>query len=455
MISNLFRYSGRLLLALTMGLSLLSAQDAAEDHDAAQETTGETTTEPTDLPEDAVVAEPEAQPEETAPEPVDPDEVQGLLALGLSLTQRGDYEAGEIAYRQALETAVTDESVMAALFGLARLHRKEGSFIKSIAIYQRLIKDYEDDPQLPDALLELGRTQREAGAHKSALSSFYSVINSTLKIPADKFEHYQSLTKTAQFEIAETHFMSGNFSEAAKFFARVRLLDLAPVDRARAHFKSAYAQQLGGDLAGAVVTLQAFIEQHPHDENVPEARYLRSTLLRSLNRTDEALASTLQLLRAEQTHSQANPKRWAYWQRRTGNQLANEFFTAGDTINALSIYQNLANLSDDIHWRLPIIYQTALCYERLRQFADAKLAYETIIETIGQQEQDPPGNELAELLRMSTWRLQYISWNDRTERQLASIFDTTTGQPSPPHLDEVPDLTHDTTGNPLPSSSDL
>ncbi len=68
-----------------------------------------------------------------------------------------------------------------------------------------------------------------------AINRFYSVLNSTLKLPPDAFDHYQLLAKTAQFEIAETHFETGNFAEAGKFFGRLRLLDLAPVDRARAH----------------------------------------------------------------------------------------------------------------------------------------------------------------------------------------------------------------------------
>lgn len=424
------RLTGKSLRVLIFGLCLLSARAEPDSDEVNIATTAGTT--------DQVVSTVEGlkeYPGETSKIPSEKEEVKGLLKLGQSLTDRADYEAGEIAYRQVLKLTTEDEEVLGALFGLAKLHRKQGSLIKSIAIYQRMIKDYKDDPLLPDALLELGRAQREIGAHKSALSSFYSVINSTLKIPANQFDHYQLLAKTAQFEIAETHFMAGNFTEAAKFFTRVRLLDLAPNDRARAHFKSAYAQQLGGQLSEAVVTLKAFIEQHPQDENVPEARYLRSTILRKLNRSEEALASTLELLRLEQSHTQTNPRRWAFWQRRTGNQLANEFFAAGDTINALAIYLSLTALSEDIQWRLPIVYQTALCYERLRQIDEAKHAYESIIETINQQEEVPPGDELANLLRMSTWRLDHISWRDTTDRQLSNLFETITGK-TPAILEE-------------------
>ena len=92
---------------------------------------------------------------------------------------------------------------------------------------------------------------------------------------------------------------------------------------------SAYALHLQGDREGAVAMFRGFVKQWPDDENVPEARYLLATDLRALNRTQEAFAETLALLRAEKSKVSANPKRWAYWQRRTGNQLANDFFRAG------------------------------------------------------------------------------------------------------------------------------
>src|SRR5262249_7657783 len=154
-------------------------------------------------------------------------------------------------------------------------------------------------------------------------------------------------------------------AEANKFYTRLRLLDLAPVDRARAHFKAGFALRLQGDLEGAVTALKGYIAQWPDDENVPEARYLLAISLRELKRPQDAFAATPDLLRTEKTRVATDPKRWTYWQRRTGNQLANDFFESGDTLNAHAIYSGLLELSPEPSWRLPITYQIALCYERL------------------------------------------------------------------------------------------
>ncbi len=381
------------------------------------------------------------KPAPAAPANVDPDkhkEARGLLNLGTSLTARGDFVAAEIAYWQILhDRTYPADDQRDALLGLARMHRKQGVFTKASAVYEKFLKLYPDDDRVPDALLELGRCQRAMGAYKNALNRFYSVINSTLKLPAESFEHYQLLAKTAQFEIAETHFETGNFAEAAKFFDRLRLLDLAPEDRARAHFKSACALMNGGEAEKAATKFKQFIDQWPQDENVPEARYLLALSLRQLGRTDEALAITLALLRAEQATAGTDPKNWAYWQRRTGNQLANDFFQNGDTLSAVAIYEGLARLSDAPAWKLPITYQMGLCYERLRQGDRATAAYQEIIAAVNHPTgKEPVGSELTELAKMATWRISQLEWSGRTDSQLTHFFTTTT--PTTPAPQSVP-----------------
>ncbi len=390
-----------------------------------------------------------AVPAKPAGAPAD-REFQGLLNLGASLTDRGDYAAAEIAYRQVFTKNAPDELTKPALLGLARMHRKQGSLIKAAAIYEKFLKEYPNDDRVPDVLLDLGRTLRAMGAPQLALARFYNVINSTLKLPtSESLGHYQLLAKTAQFEIAETHFQCGNYVESSKFFSRLRMLDLAPADRARAHFKSAYALYLAGDLDGTVTTLRSYLEQWPDDENGPEARYLLSVSLRTLKRPQEALTATIELLRVEKSRTAANPKLWAYWQRRTGNQLANDFFQNGDTRNALVIYKGLGLLGDDPGWRLPISYQIALCQERLGDLDRAVATYRAIIENVGPKPATP---DLGDIARMAASRLTHLDWKEGVSRQFTSLFDTTTGR-TPTVAKPAP--SHDPNGNPPAASPTL
>ena len=396
----------------------------AGEHKSAPQPSADTRESATPAPADSV-AVPPASKRST-------DEVQSLLKLGSSMTERNDFESAEIAFHQVLNTpAVEPQELGTALLGLARMYRKQGTFTKATAIFERFFKEFPGDGRTPDALLELGRTLRDLGVYKLAIDRFYSVINSTLKMPPEGFERYQVLAKTAQFEIAETHFVAGNFAEAGKFYTRLRLLELAPVDRARAHWKAGHALRLQGDLENAVATLRAYIEQWPEDENIPEARYLLAVTLGDLKRSQEAFAATLDLLRTEKSRTATDAKRWAYWQRRTGNQLANYFYEGGDAFNAQAIYSNLIELSPEPSWRLPVTYQLALCYERLGAPDRARLSYQSIIDATSKNQ---PA-DLAELARMAAWRIEHLQWRDRVDQQLTKMFETNTGKqaatPSP------------------------
>jgi tetratricopeptide (TPR) repeat protein len=304
------------------------------------------------------------------------------------------------------------------------MHRKQGALTKAAAIYEKFLQEYPGDDRSPDALLELGRTLRSMGAYKMAITRFYSVINSTLKLPAEGFSHYEQLAKTAQFEIAETHFQAGEYEEAGKFFSRLSLLDLAPGDQAYAHFMAACSLDQQGDREGAVTMLRAFLEQWPNDENVPEARYLLATNLHALNRTQEALAATLELLRSEKSQVSANPKRWAYWQRKTGNKLANDLFEAGDIADAQAIYMGLASLSDDPAWQLPVTYQVALCDERLGDIDRARSAYQKIVDGTGAG----ASSDLSDLAQLAAWRLGQLDWRDNISHQVTTLMVTRTGK---------------------------
>jgi TolA-binding protein len=382
-------------------------------------------------------------------EPLSDAEIEGRLKLGASLTERGDYVAAEIAYRQILAGHTPLAATKTALFSLAHMYRKQGELTKAAAVYEKFLQLYPDDDRVPDALLDLGRTLRAIGAPKLALSRFYSVINSTLKLPTQSgFEHYQLLAKTAQFEIAETHFQNGEFAEATKFFSRLRMLDLAPADRARAHFMSAFSLYRANDFEGAASTLRAFLDQSPDDKNAPEAWYLLSMSLRSLKRPQEALTATLQLLRTEKARTTHDPQSWSYWQRRTGNQLANDFFQGGDILNALAIYQSLAPLSRDPNWSIPVTYQVALCYERLGDVDRACHTYREILDQLG----STPPPALTDIARMAATRLEQTAWRDSFTHEVTALFTTTTGQTPPP----PPALTdHDVNGSPATAPATL
>ena len=370
------------------------------------------------------------------------DEVNNLIHYATSTSAEGRYDLSLIAYKQLLSYRLTVDQQRVVLLGFAQTLRKKGDLTKSVAVYEKLLSSYSLGGDAPDIYLELGRTLRAMGAYKSAIDQFYNVINSTIKLPSDGAAHYRQLAKTAQYEIAETHFVAGQYLEASRFFSRLRLLDLAPADRAEAHFKSAYALFLAKDFLGAVSQLRGFLQENPDNRNVPEAHYLLAVSYRRLNRPMESLVEALTLLRTEKAKTAKDPKRWAYWQRRTGNQIANEFYEQGDTTDALTIYQTLADLSGDPSWKLPVLYQIGLCEERLGEMPMAVASYKSILDKLKASNGDGAFKELSDLKQMAAWRLNQISWQQTTQERLSSLL------PQQPTAFATPPPPNDSSGDP-------
>lgn len=367
--------------------------------------------------ESAPHSEPEAQTPPPHPAPVgslSTKERDSLMRIGAAKLAEGDPASALIAYRQVAASHPAPKYIAPALIGLARAFSQTGESIKSVATYEHLLKNFEGGSHTPTVNLEVGRVLRDLGSSKLALARFYSVIHTTLKLSDGDHERYRKVVRTAQFEIAETHLLAGNYAEAARYFQRFELLDAAPGDRAWAQFKAARALELAGENAAATQALRDFIIRHPEDENAPEAHFILANLLERQGLHEDSLRVTLNLLQNEQAQSQSDQFRWRQWQQRTGNQLAHAFYERGEFNSALVLYRSLALLNDEPQWRLPLLYQQALCHERLMDYLQAREAYTLIIES-------DPAQPASELSRMAQWRAEQIDWWQQTQQSLQSL----------------------------------
>ena len=88
---------------------------------------------------------------------------------------------------------------------MAATFQSKHLFSKAIAVYEKMLAVFPQDPDVPETLLKVGYLYREIGAQQLAISRFYSVLNTALKVDGHGFEDYKALTRKAQWEIAETY----------------------------------------------------------------------------------------------------------------------------------------------------------------------------------------------------------------------------------------------------------
>ena len=344
----------------------------------------------------------------------------------------GDQAHAEKSFKQLLKLGAPVEQKRNAIYKMAlNLEEKQKAPVKAAVLYELILSLYPNDPDAPNILLRLGKIYRESGSYASALNKFYSVLYSSLQLKSGN--EYTDSSLRAKMEIAHTHFASGDYKTAAQLYSRLKLIKMTQAEASEVAFRTAYIDYLSGDFTASLTAAQSFLTTYPASPLAPEAQYLVAQSLKSLGRTDEAMKETLKLLAAGREFGKKKPAIWAYWQRKTGNEIANELYEGGDAIGALSIYQKLAELDDNPNWRASTVYQIGLCFERLRHLERAREAYRFIIDKIpvnANPDSDALiGVNLATLRDMAQWRLENLTWLEQTEKDIYPLMDKPTPTP--------------------------
>jgi hypothetical protein len=129
----------------------------------------------------------------------------------------------------------------------------------------------------------------------------------------------------------------------------------------------------------------------------------------------------INLLRTEKATAEQDPKTWAYWQEKAGNQIANDFYLRGDFERAITVFQTLAKLNSSPDWLWPVIYQMGLCFERLQLPARAQEAYAFITDE-ATKHKGGLTNALDQIVKMAAWRTNQVGWKTKTEERLESLL---------------------------------
>ena len=308
------------------------------------------------------------------------------------------------------------------LINLANLYYDNNDLVKAIQIYERYTQSFPNDRQLSSIYLILGNFYREIGAYQLAISRYYSVLNTSIKIDQEDLPEYKRLARKAQKSIADTHYQKEEYSDAIKFYRRLNQLKLPNDLTAEIKFKMINSYFQLKEYDRVITDAKLFIEKYPQSSFLPEAYFVISKAYYETKRSKDSVNSVIKLLKTPQLTEETNWENWEYWQKRTANQLAKEFYKQGDYLGTLKIYQTMVTLKDSPEWQWPVIYQMGLCFERLQMPPKAITAYEMILTGDSWKDVDYEMTETMSYLKeMSQWRLDNLNWLIDADRQFQLI----------------------------------
>src|SRR5204862_3433455 len=160
-----------------------------------------------------------------------------------------------------------------ALLELAMGAVEQGDLPRAQNIYAQFLSRWSDAPQVSEILLRQGQLFRQMGLNNMALTKFYGVMTSALVLKKETLGYYQKLVLLAQTEIAETHFQSGKYAEAADFLSRLLKQQNPALARSATQFRLIRALAAIDRSDETVVQGQDFLEHYPQAPEQPEVRF--------------------------------------------------------------------------------------------------------------------------------------------------------------------------------------
>ncbi|MDP0499476.1 MAG: tetratricopeptide repeat protein [Verrucomicrobiota bacterium JB022] len=423
------------------------AAPAHDDHDAhAASDHGMSDAHHGHTPEVALPARP---PRDPMPSLVDVDTLERLLLEdeGSSNTVLRDFEPVSVDPKlQALERSAWVQKTIGQLpqaeklylqllqetpdrykpeiyLELANFYTETQQYLKTISVYERFVRRFEQDPRVPEVRLRLGMLYRRYENYKLAIDSFFSVLQISFYIPEERVDSYRRLSEMAQYEIAETYYQKGDYTRAAEFYQRLQRVSKSPKIQAEARLKQAYADLLLGNYTLVVRELRTFSEEFPQSDFLADSRFLLARAYYMLGDRDLARRETLKILGTELRP--VDDSLWGYWLKTIGNQLANDLYESKDYEGAHRIYHALLSMSEDPEWRWPIVYQIGLCLERQQQDAKAIEIYARLLDQTSSLVEAQPDTEtrqrFSELRQRAQTRLDHLQWRDNFNRQVDQL----------------------------------
>jgi tetratricopeptide (TPR) repeat protein len=333
---------------------------------------------------------------------------QVALESARGLRAGKELKRAESTLVQLLESGAGEEIKRAALLELGFVMQEAKEHPKAQQLYSEYVRRYDKDPAVPEVLLRQAYLYREMGVPVMAMSKFYAVISTCLNLKLEEAEYYQRLVLRAQAEIAETHFLQGNYQDAADYLNRLLKLESVDLERANVLYKLVQCYAKLNQWDESLATASLFLEKFPEHLDAAETRFLKVGALKKLGRNQESIAELELLLKTQQAEASADPQQWLYWQQRAGNTIANEFYKDGDLLSALQIYQTLAEINSTAEWQMPVWYQIGLVYENLKHPQKAAEMYEKIVAR--QKEVKTVTPSLNAVVEMAVWRKKNIDW---------------------------------------------
>jgi len=248
------------------------------------------------------------------------DLAEAHYLIGMSYLARDNFDRAAASLAAAIEAAPKWRQADETLLHLSRAQRRLNQLDQARATAQRLLKEFPDSSQVPQAHLRLAEYADAAEDYAAAIENYGTVISTWPDSPLVPFARYgRGLAALRQGDAAAA---VASLSELLTATPDHRLVPQARRERA-------IARQRTGEFAGAVEDVQAYLKAAPNAADAADVLYVRGLSEVGLKQLDAAVATFQSILEKHPDYAAADKVLyelgWAYKTLGKENEAAVQF----------------------------------------------------------------------------------------------------------------------------------
>ena len=330
-----------------------------------------------------------------------------------------DYAVAEQQFLNALNIDMPTEIKKSVIQNLCRIYEVIGDVAREILMYEKYLELFDDTYSIPYVILKLGSLYTKSGAHEMAINRYYSVLNRAFVIPLEFLDEYRDAIVYAQIKIANAYTEIGNYTKALELIDKIQTNVIPDNDLTNVLFMKGLCAYETKKFEDAIPILENFKITYSEDINTPKTCYILVQCYKELKNIDKVNQTIQFILQEGKRKRNSNDKigqLWHFWQKKTAEEVAQDFYEKNQFADALKIYQIMVQMDDSIEWQWPLLYSIGLCYERMQMLSRSRAAYELIANS---QTLEPLTPILLDYKKEAYWKIQQL--NTFEQNKLNSI----------------------------------
>lgn len=363
--------------------------------------------------------------------PVDPATLltpeERYMQRALSLYHSLDFQQAIPAFVAVLNLSELSEATeKRAMIYLARIYYQTEVYVRCVSILQQYIKRFPNTEDKGEITFQTGLLYREIGLHDTAITTFYSVLNSIIVSGDTDMDRYMELARRAQFEIARTYFEMQEWELALNLFKRIELFELSAADRETLAYYKIKSLLVLGERAIGLSEIESFLRLYPGSDFISELLYEKAKAQSEMKQQEAGRRTMLKLMERGGLPQENVTEEWVRWRRSAGNFLSNFYYKRGAYATALRLYQGIVVLDSAPYWQLPVILQMAYCFDKLGQLERAKESFQYVVQEVQRYRASNPSSpllpQLDSLEERAQWWLDMVNWRADFDAQRLELI---------------------------------